>query len=621
MAIPDPAELEARYQTRLARTLEMMEERKRLAADIARITGERELTDEEQYQQRLTQTIRGLEEKKRLQQDLEAHEARVSPPLSAQQTYEQRVQSALQAEQEQKKFQADVQARRQESGMVLSRRQEIDQQIEREEEGKKRHTAYTARKKELGIEEDTGEGRALLSAVLGRKAGLALSQTGLGKGISKIAGPLLVVEEAANKVGQGLRGAAFAMDVLGDSSRSPEQKMQALARSLPIIGSLADGWIRFVESLDGTTDKLRRNAERLQVFEAVRGVQASYESKKSAARFELVRAEHRATALGNLSAPEQGETARETNLQEIAYKQSRQLQPLRDRLQESQAEADAARATKDFADRDVQRYEGWLKRHQDTRRANREHIIALQGQTGEDPLDSRKAKIDTALRKQQETHVNISAVEGHLEEARLRQRQAAVTLAEKESAIRKDGLEISQRELQFAEQREQRLAGQAQRYGAANEVDRALALQAAKQLKEKGYESLIPEQRESFEKLYGPGALGKHAQAAAEREPGFKAFQQAGADVRGPVGGAADRAAARIGHHAGRGQEGDRCRGDRGAGGEATRSVRPRIADRSGDSAAGGCDPDGDQAGSIERGKASVDRAAGAAQSAMSGGR
>jgi hypothetical protein len=439
--------------------------------------------------------------------------------------------------------------------------------VAEEEAGK----AATAARDRLGLtpvdqgggdDESRVGGRALISALLGRKAGLAVAQTGFGAAVGEIAGPVVVGAEVLGKLAEGLKAASKTMDVLGDSTKTAEQKLQTLAGGIPLIGGLFTAWFEFTEALSGTTDRMRRNALTMEVFHAALAVQTAGENRVNTAKFESEGAINKWEQLRDLPGPVQGATARESYLESIAYKESQARIPAAEKLAEAQAATRAARHTSEFADQNARYYSeasdsklGDLRGKRATAARTVKELKALEEGTGgiggisdknvqervrvgsaNTFSDRQKAELDTALSRQQQLDDQIKAASDQKTKAVEQQTRATTTLAEAESKERQASIESVQVELSLLRQKEERLVGAAGRIGAMHPAERTQALALAKLAHEQGVENFSPLMRQKLREV-APEWLQKEEVKTGQndRQGLFKGLQDFGMLDKGTI--------------------------------------------------------------------------------------
>lgn len=320
----------------------------------------------------------------------------------------------------------------------------------------------------------------------GREGGMAGKAAGAFKGGGAVAGAAAVygaLVEAAGKAANGI-------NLLRNSSLTAAQQIQGLAEEfIPGAAVLR----RFADAVDGTSERVRKagvNYERDVV-----GIQADAQerARKSELGAELsgVRATANAvrdnrlgvmerfdrnTALGARAAAEQEvrQPAKDAQVEARRQQQSTK-EALRDqdvRVRDANVRAIMAKNKRDLA---ATQFQGWQ---------DRENITGRRDKAGGIEAANKLALADRDLglaEVQRQTELN-------------RQRELGVKYAEAESAVRKGNIEASKAELEVLKQKEDRMAGTAQRLGSMGRGEFELRKEALRQVKAAGgLENVPPE--------------------------------------------------------------------------------------------------------------------------------
>jgi hypothetical protein len=419
----------------------------------------------------------------------------------------------------------------------------------------------------LQVEHATS-GRALITSIVGRRASLALAQTGIGKALEPAAGRMLVASEALNKVGQGMSALASTMNVLNDSTKTNAEKMETLAQQIPLIGQFVQGGLALRDALNGTDDFIRRGRRDVAVFQAGKAAETRYQGQIASAQMDAAGHRFRAEALHGVQI-EQGPTARETYRESIAYQEFQRRVPLLDEGQRLRANETAAERSHTLAKGNLATAQAERQRLVQRRTAAQNELNrvinaenrgtstaagAVAGNAlsfvspaagilgrltgaidneGTLNLTDSKAKANAAFHLQRidaEMGQNAAAMEHAVNQ----ERQTGTQLIEAQNAARRNGLDLARADLEIARQREQRLRTQASRFGGMNVVEQRLTYHAIEMAQKHGFASLPRYYQEKIA-AFNPDAANREFAKIAEANPLYKKIQQSDYAINGTI--------------------------------------------------------------------------------------
>jgi hypothetical protein len=477
----------------------------------------------------------------------------------------------------------------------LQEEQRKPQVMQREEERQERHERRTPREPgetvaeahrrergtERGMERQTkpgglskvsGTGRAI--GRFGGDKGIGKAAQGLGvlgrllpenlapmaeKAAAALAKPAMVLGAVAvgsEIASMGMRSYAEVLNTLGDSSLSSAQKTRMLVEGIPIIGSLVSGIRQLSEALSGLAERMRIATWQTQQNLAANAADASGKANYWNQRLTDFGSLARETELKKAVLPAMGPTKRDTYMDELAYKRAQEMQPIKDRLPVAQAEERAAKTTHEASIELLNAAKADSAKYRTGRNvAQAEHDKLKSGGGGLDenrkgrswhiPFTntnfqwnsfSQESERQFALQKQmmlmKEESEKLAKNEGVVAAAANSEAERGAALERAKSATRQINIEMGKSELQQLQQKEGLLSSQASRVGAMHLGQKMRMTGIAKQIEERGYDSLIPQQRDALR-----GVAPEYVRAQDERrgsnDPMTLAFQKAGIFEKG----------------------------------------------------------------------------------------
>lgn len=464
------------------------------AADLRGMTkSAAELAEsEDKYKKKLQSTIESMKERNRIEADLVALGLKAAAPSP--QTYRQKVESAAQTFREREKFARDV-------------------------------------KKEIGADQEPkgpGMGGGLLGAAVGGIAGMA-SLAGL--------------QSALTTVGK-------MADIASNSLMTEAQRSQSLAESIPVVGGIVKAWRELTEVMDGTTDRIRVNAE----AHALETRMISIESEKRAQIFSVeqraVEASAKASAsdriefnpdmkrpgfagpkpIRMLEAPKDFLDERELRSVERRFHDPHKELEIR-RAQLAQADT-AKKADKAGRAAVTEAGEEYQRRKMSQKRLG--NIIEEENTPGHPRMKAAIA-IETSAGLEH-TQKQIAA-EQELQRQSNRETQAEIGYAQQVHAMADLTLNKERERLSVLKEQEGRLKEQAVAYGGLDEGAKAMAQQAAEQVKTHGFGSLAVEQKAALQRAGFGEFVGRENVKQAEADPTLAALRANLGEVGGGLAG------------------------------------------------------------------------------------
>jgi hypothetical protein len=370
----------------------------------------------------------------------------------------------------------------------------------------------------------TGLGRASTRNLFGSTVGLAARGLGVDEALGAFSSTLIPVKAAVGEVSNLLSGTARNLNVLGDSTKSANERMRELSGQIPVFGQLVQSAIEFGDALNGVADALRRGRLELEVSKAVLGTEYAGRARILDAQNQLAQHGSLGASLGGLTLPASQLLARSSYTERIAYENERRREGLADEQRYATARRQGAEGALQAA---VQREQLQAAIHAGLTAAQGNAEKRYQSLFGNE-FASRK-DTSSALNRLDELTDKLRRQESLWAQSQQQTHQARLNVAQSSSAERKANLALTQNAVTEAEGREQRLGSQAERFGRLDWGDQMLMAQFARRVRAGGIQSLIPMERQMFEGMLPAGALAGQYQQLAEHNPAYRGIQ---ADLR-----------------------------------------------------------------------------------------
>jgi hypothetical protein len=273
-----------------------------------------------------------------------------------------------------------------------------------------------------------------------------------------------------------------------------------------------------LNSIDGKGGGFFRKSRQIEGLHEYRGVEAR-------GRAELDEPRAFADALRKVKPLEAKALDRGDWQQNIAYQEQQRRLPLHDAQDVAQARAKAAKEAMFGAQTRRNVLEDEQKRLLKVRdTADKRMKTAVVNDDGSSKAEERKMD---AIRGAQLANLMVEKNRQRMEEATGDIRAKNLRLVEAENAAKQAGLNLARNELATLQEKEQRVASQAQTLGRMNIVERQMALQAAQQANRGGFQSLLPQQKAMLDRL-NPQKFAKMAEAQGEKFAENKQLQDLG---------------------------------------------------------------------------------------------
>jgi hypothetical protein len=351
--------------------------------------------------------------------------------------------------------------------------------------------------------------------------------------------------QAMGQATQAMNAMTNAARVMGSHLMTTTEKVNALVSQIPVVGSFVNAARTLGDVLSGTERRMQRLMVAHELWLKVLETEGQYVGRLASATLAAKQAGFEATALGGLT-PSAYSTARTTYGESIAYQEERRRAYARDAIGRAEAQATAARRTaglvghvpSDILERErasQQRLQGlreayrlsvaaansWggigamLRNVEPVNRAIAEASKA-QGTPFEKPVIPGTREADQQLLLAAEREVNNQkAIAAEREQAMNQAKERGLAVVQAESAVRKANIQMAKTELEIAQQRESRAAGQAQTLGGMNRMQREVAFRAAQQVATRGWENVSPEVQGQVRAL-DPALAARFAQQSGE---------------------------------------------------------------------------------------------------------
>jgi hypothetical protein len=330
-------------------------------------------------------------------------------------------------------------------------------------------------------------------------------------------------------------GTAKAIEVFGDSTKTAAQKADSFVKEFVPGGQALT---HFRDAVMGTADALRRLEEQYQAQQLAQAQRHELQRTQLSGQAELQAAQAKAQALAGVQVPGMIGSDRGTFQGDIAHREAIQRQGAQFAVSRAEAQQQAAQKAFAAGAVNVTDLKKQLKDAEADAKAKQAAAGALGAAEGFNPISFTANPVghllfgwaargvtqqprDAAERAAELAHNNVTEQAKTLQIEINAQKERGVQLAEKESAVRKSIIEQAKTELSLAEAKEQRLTGQAQRWGGMTTVDRQMGLAAARALKAAGgdlsrFDPALIQQAEQFVPEYVRKLKEKFGQNTAE---------------------------------------------------------------------------------------------------------
>ncbi len=462
---------EDKYQKKLLDIINAMDERKRIQEDLIKLgRASAPLDAEDAYQKKLDQTIQALEEKKRLQADLASWGLAGPPPLPPQ-TLQQKAAEAIFKQKEAKALKDEI----------------------------KRQGGGPEEKAVAGLGESFG---SLKISAIAAAASLATFQYGLAKVAGMVA-------------------------VKNDSSMTDAQKDRSFRESIPVIGGVVKALNDLEDAASGLTDALHANDVLFRVLNqrvsSDLGRMARVDSASAPAReaFERMKA-HREFGV---QMPDMPGNLLDDRQMAAFQRQAGVAKDLPAAQREQQAQAELAQA-------------GTLRIMRMQLAAQEQRIAAgtkttdlrsiMQKEDAKGPGQERnQSKIDDAARAAMAENDARKQLQGNILQEIQRTTGQKVAAAQAEAQAQDALLNKDRERLNVLKEQEQRLKGQATAFGGLDKGQQMFAEQSAKQIKERGFDSLAVEQKRALQAAGFGEYVERQNIRQAEADPRLKGIRDA----------------------------------------------------------------------------------------------
>jgi hypothetical protein len=362
----------------------------------------------------------------------------------------------------------------------------------------------------------SGPGGALTQA-----ASLAGGSTGVAA-----AGAVGAVVAAGTVIAQKT---AATLNIMNNGALTVAQKQEQLFKT--VLPGIAHAGLAIRDALLNTAERIRRANVHFTETTLAISQAARHDTVLGQMASELGGARARAKELGGISVTPAPAIDRSSFQGDIAYQEAMRRMPHQDTIARALAERSAAAAAhqysgkrlhglyaerKDLAKdlRDAEAAERRARAAENSRSSARSvgaggfvggvvggavGGVALGG-FARDEAGRHEAGLNVQLAGER-----VAQNELQIQEEVNRQKQLGLSLAEKDSAIRKGNIGLAKEELSILQAKEQRAYSQRQRISGMNVVQRQMGLQALRLMKQHGYQNLPPEliaQAEAFSGAY-----------------------------------------------------------------------------------------------------------------------
>lgn len=334
-------------------------------------------------------------------------------------------------------------------------------------------------------------------------AGAAAGGTGTGAALAATrmaaAGPVGAIAAAVyvayNKLVDAAEKAAKALEITGDKAMTESQKRRALFEEFVPGG---EKLVRFGDAITGVTSALKENERALQRQQTITQHIANLRQRSSTGAAEVAGAEGTAVGMrfNKLGAWQGGSFDRSTAEGQIGSADYARRQGAADSVTRAKQERDAAGfAANSQAGREAEARARLKQAEAEEMAASRDLAKRQAAENGTpDKAGKRdKAGVDEAAKRLQDRAQNTLNAQKQLQTEIERSKEKQVTLAEKESAIRKAQIEQSKAELEILKSKEARMSEMQKNVGGMNTGQFEMAKGAAAFIKANGIENASSE--------------------------------------------------------------------------------------------------------------------------------
>ncbi len=305
---------------------------------------------------------------------------------------------------------------------------------------------------------------------------LAKMPTSSANAVSSVAIAAMITQA----VGHGMSYVASLHDIYSNQSLSSGERTKRITETVPLVGSLAKGMHDLIDSFSGLNERVRQASYSYELFARHQAITANTRREQEPLSTRLVEMSAEATNAARFqpeyTAPQAGN--------QYQLQQYQRNVPITRQLYGAQAEKETAGSLVADAKR----------REQDAREKAR--VGAAQIATYKGIFDKQNAEGATE-KELRPTRLGIAAgyikqIEAAEEAKRAVSDRAKATesMAKASSSARQAEIGFKRNELADVDERESKLRGRYQTFGGMQAGTRSMALQAARQAKALGYESL-----------------------------------------------------------------------------------------------------------------------------------
>jgi hypothetical protein len=285
---------------------------------------------------------------------------------------------------------------------------------------------------------------------------------------------------AAQMAGHAMSGFAHMNDVYSNQSLSGGEKFKQISESIPIIGSLAKGFHDLGDSVSGLNEKVRQSSYAFDLFVAHQAITAATKREQEPLSTKLVETQAQASNAARFRPDYLPPEASNP----YSFEQYRRNVPVTRQLFAAQAEKATAGSLIEDATR----------REKEAR--EKAKIGAAQVQTHKDALERQRlagatekqlkpARLAIAAGYSKQIEAEEEAKRAISDRSKAEERMANASTSERETHI-----QGKRNELDDVNEKEAKLRGRFATFGGMQAGTRSMALQAARQAKALGYESL-----------------------------------------------------------------------------------------------------------------------------------
>lgn len=362
----------------------------------------------------------------------------------------------------------------------------------------------------------------------GRFLGERLGLGGGGSGVE-------VAKRIADTLSSHMDRWANRVNLVNNRNVAGFNKAQQFAEEIPVVGQLIGSLRRLRDAIDGTTEQIRRDKEKHEE----NLIRIGLENQREVGVADLRRQEFSSVVssqvYGSARPSYYSPTDRSTGRGAIDYQEEQARLGATDRRDEASRRVEIANQEVRFARNRVYELTQDINARRGRRDAANRRVTELHTAAGNNVANltssRNNAEYQRLLQQIAEDNERILNQTRQLQTANEQLSQSEINGARSRSELRRENIALLQTEIGTLQNRENLLVSSAQRVARATPHERRLAVQLGERARERGIESLQPQQRDFLER-FAPSYVGAELTRVGEDLPEHAYFR----DVMGEAG-------------------------------------------------------------------------------------